>query len=243
MRNFGLLSSIRPEDPSTWEGKAFLTFDLDWVADSVLERVIERVEALGLPATWFVTHDTPLLARLRSNAAFELGIHPNFNGLLGLGQGEAPSAGAREVVATLQALVPEATAVRSHSLTQSSRLLSLFHEVGLTHDANHFVPARAQVTLRPWRHHNGLVRVPHLWEDDLDALMGEERQTPRALLDRGGLLVAAFHPIHVFLNTHDMATYERTRPLHGDAAALSEHVHQGPGTATFLAELVAAASA
>jgi len=72
-------------------------------------------------ATWFVTHDTPLISRLRTNSKFELGIHPNFDFLI---QGEPRNGGnAQEVVARLLEIVPEAKSVRSHSMTQSSRLL------------------------------------------------------------------------------------------------------------------------
>ncbi len=60
----------------------FLTFDIDWACDGVLADTIDMVEQADICATWFVTHDTPLLNRLRKNPKFELGIHPNFNNIL-----------------------------------------------------------------------------------------------------------------------------------------------------------------
>jgi len=47
-----------------------LTLDIDWAGDAVLADCIELVEATGAPATWFVTHDTPLLERVRANNKF-----------------------------------------------------------------------------------------------------------------------------------------------------------------------------
>ena len=94
LSRFGLIREIRPERPETWRGRVFLTLDLDWACDGVLEDTIDLVEGEDVSATWFVTHDTPLLERIRSNPRFELGIHPNFNGLLGLGQGATPPGGA-----------------------------------------------------------------------------------------------------------------------------------------------------
>ena len=70
---FELFQSICRIDfnrPETWEGRIFLTFDIDWATDEVLSDTIDLVEAAQVCATWFVTHDTPVLARLRDNPAF-----------------------------------------------------------------------------------------------------------------------------------------------------------------------------
>lgn len=82
------------------------------------------------PVTWFVTHETPLFARLRSNPEFELGIHPNFNFLLS-GDRRAVR-NATEAVDQMMTIVPEVKSVRSHSTTQSSCLLNLFALRGMS---------------------------------------------------------------------------------------------------------------
>ena len=79
--HFGKVSEISLEEPSSYE-KVFLTFDIDWASDFVLEYCIDLIESAQVKATFFVTHETPLLERLRENPNFELGIHPNFNPLL-----------------------------------------------------------------------------------------------------------------------------------------------------------------
>lgn len=78
---FGNIGEIDLENPGSYQ-KIFLTFDIDWASDEVLEYCIDIVEKANIKATWFVTHETPLLGRLRANPNFELGIHPNFNPLL-----------------------------------------------------------------------------------------------------------------------------------------------------------------
>jgi len=140
-KNFGKISDILPETPDTWETRFFLTFDIDWANDDVLADSIDLVEEANISATWFVTHDTPLLKRLRANSKFELGIHPNFNFLL---NGD-PSNGrnAEEVIDRLLCVVPEAKSVRSHSMTQSSHLLQLFVDRGIYYDCNHYIPKNA----------------------------------------------------------------------------------------------------
>ena len=62
--NFGRVSEIQPASPETWRNRLFLTFDIDWACDEVLADTVRLVEAAGVMATWFVTHDTPLLERL-----------------------------------------------------------------------------------------------------------------------------------------------------------------------------------
>lgn len=227
------LSEIDPSNPDTWN--CVLTFDIDWACDEVLEDTIDLVESSGISATWFVTHDTPVLKRLRSNPAFEIGIHPNFNFLL---NGDARNGGtAQEVVKRLLAIVPEAKTVRSHSLTQSSNILQIFADNGLTHEANHFIPEQAAIELKPWRLWNGLIKIPYLWEDDVACLYKEN--TPiQELTKRNGVRVFDFHPIHVFLNTESLDRYEGTREIHRDPKELSKHRYTGTGTRSHLKEIL-----
>jgi len=118
-----LIKNINPNKPSTWEDYLFLTFDIDWAHDEVLSYTIDLVEEADVYATWFVTHDTPLLERLRENPKFELGIHPNFNNILAGKYDPDNGKSAEQVIDKLLSIVPEARSVRSHSLTQSSKLV------------------------------------------------------------------------------------------------------------------------
>ncbi len=234
------LGQIRPEEPSTWQGKLFLTIDIDWAHDEVLVDTIDLLDRSDANVTWFVTHDTHLLGRLRANPNYELGIHPNFNGLLSgdLRQG----ATAVEVIERLLRFVPEARCVRSHSTAQSTVLLQSFANAGLTHDANHFIPGSSGVEPKPWRLWNGMIRVPYCWEDDVFCLyreQGIDEPDVAETVRRAGLRVFDFHPIHIFLNTESMDRYERTRSLHQRPQALLEHRYSGYGTRSRLLDLLA----
>jgi hypothetical protein len=224
-----------PVFPDGTDGYVCITFDMDWASDEVLADAIDLVEEADVAATWFVTNDTPLLQRLRKNQKFELGIHPNFNFLL---NGDARNgATADEVVDRLLAIVPEAKSVRSHTLTQNYNLLNLFADKGLIYDCNHFIPYQAGIELRPWHLWNGLIKVPYFWEDDVACMYGESTSI-EDLVRRGGLKVFNFHPIHVFLNTEDLARYERTRSLHGHSSELVNHRCPGKGTRTAIETLL-----
>ena len=239
MMSSGKLGEILPEDEASWKDRLFLTIDIDWAHDEVLSDTIDLVDQAGVYATWFVTHDTPGLERLRANPRYELGIHPNFNWLLA---GDArQGADAREVVARLQAIVPEARCVRSHSMAQSTGLLQVFADAGLTHDANHFIPAAAGIPLKPWRLWNGMVRIPYDWEDDVTCAYEEMAMAAPGVAETGrmgGLHVFDFHPIHVFLNTESLDRYERTRPFHRNPGELIKYRFDGYGTRNRLLELL-----
>jgi hypothetical protein len=136
--HFEAIKRISAKNP--FEETLYLTFDIDWACDGVLADTIDLVEEADVCATWFVTHDTPLLKRLRENPKFELGIHPNFNNILAGRPDPTNGKNAEETVVRLLSLVPEAKSVRSHSMTQNSTLLQIFFDKGLTHECNHFIP-------------------------------------------------------------------------------------------------------
>ncbi len=232
------IADIRPDEPSTWQDKMFLTIDIDWAHDDVLADAIDLLDRSGVCATWFVTHDTPMLERLRANPNYELGIHPNFNWLMA---GDPRNgANAAEVIDRLVRLVPEARSVRSHSMTQSTVLLHAFANAGLTHDANHFVPASSGLELKPWYHWSGMASVPYCWEDDVFCVYRERGVAEPDVVEtarRNGLRVFDFHPIHLFLNTEAIARYEQTRSLHQQPDALVAHRYEGNGARSWLTQL------
>lgn len=231
---FVTLNSIVPDQPETWSDKYFLTFDMDWASDDVLSATLDLVEAQRIPATWFVTHNTPILDRLRENNLFELGIHPNFNKLL---QGDASNGkNAEEVLERLMKIVPEALSIRSHGVTQSGVFHSLYQQFGLTHESNTFVPTRSEMILKPWYNFDGLVKAPFCWEDDIHHFF-ENTQSIKSIIHREGLKIFSFHPIHVILNSPDLTVYEESRQVHQNWPELQQFIHQGIGSQSYLKEL------
>lgn len=235
MSKFGKISEIEVGKENTWKDKIFITFDIDWAEDTIINYTIDILESKNINATFFVTHKTETLERLIKNPNFEIGIHPNFNFLL---EGDyTQGKNAREVIQNLKDVVPHATSVRSHCMTQSSRLLDLFLDFGLSHDANHFIPHSSGITLKPWKMWNGLIRVPYNWEDDVECLYGWSNyiKNKNAKTD---LQVYNFHPIHIYLNTEDMNRYEQTRSLHYSPKLLFEYRNKDYGSHSALLQLI-----
>jgi hypothetical protein len=232
-----IIRDINIADQETWHGKIFLSFDIDWAHDEVFRDTLDIVENYSVKATWFVTHETPLLKTLKTNSLFELGIHPNFNFLL---NGDCNiKENADDIIEKLMTIVPEAKSVRSHSLVQGTRLLDSFIRFGITHESNHFIPHSLGFTLKPWLLHNGLCRVPFFWADDYHVSSGSEGSVNLVNLTLGGgMKVFDFHPIHVFLNSESLDRYERTRDLHRNPKELIKHRYDGYGTRNRLIELL-----
>jgi hypothetical protein len=232
---FGKIKNIVPEDGETYRGKKFITFDIDLAHDEVLEDTIDLVEEADIAATWFVTHDTTLLSRLRKNKKFEIGIHPNFNFLL---QGDYRNGyKAEEVIDRLLNIVPEAKSVRSHSITQSSLLIDIFQQKGLSHDCNYFIPYNSEIEIKPWYLYNGMIEVPYLWEDDVE-LLSRNPSSIKKILFKNELSVINFHPIHVYLNTDNMDRYEETISIHNYPKQLIGYRNNREGIRSILKKLI-----
>lgn len=230
-----IISDIKLAEEATWRSHHFLTFDIDWAHDEVLADAIDMVEKYGAKATWFVTHNTVLLQRLRSNPNFELGIHPNFNGLMNGNYTNGKTV--EEVVDRLLEFVPEAKSIRSHSLLQNSRICELFAEKGFVYDCNHLIPEQSEIELKPWPLWNGVIKVPHYWEDDAVCIYNKNSDF-QEVLKRDGLKVFDFHPIHVFLNTENLERYELCRDFHNQPEILLNYRYEGFGTRSYLKQLL-----
>ncbi|MBC7864467.1 MAG: hypothetical protein IAF38_15945 [Bacteroidia bacterium] len=211
---------------SDYENKLFLTFDIDWASDDVLSHTIDLLEKHNVCATFFVTHETPLLARLRSNSAFELGIHPNFNFLLNgdFRYGKNPA----EVIDYYLKMVPDAVSVRSHSVTYNSQILDTLYNRKLKYDLNIYLPRRSGIISKPVLFPGyGMTRLPYFWEDD-DHFLYDEDPDASLYLEHAGLKIFDFHPIHVFLNSENHARYDKARNDLQNFAKLKEHVNKEP---------------
>lgn len=219
---------------------AYLTMDTDWASDDVLSFVLDRIEREQLKVTIFLTHDTPLLARMRAMPEIRLGIHPNFYPQLE----NRADGDYRAVLTAMHALVPEAKVARAHGLVDATVILMALQELGFRADANLFIPFSAGIRLRPFKHFTGLTRLPFFYEDDAytfetDPISPEDHLR----LDPDGLKIFNFHPIHLFLNTETMARYRDAKPVQRDFARLQDFVNPSTenGAAAFLTRLVAEA--
>jgi hypothetical protein len=207
-----------------------ITVDIDWAPDPVVEDTLELIEGAGVRTTLFATHASALLTSMRDH---EVGIHPNFLPLtLNDCRGELDR---------LLGLYPRSTGVRCHSYHQNSRILDLFVERGLIYDSNVLMFQCDRI--EPFRHFNGLIRVPVFWEDDVNCITGGNWIPTESMVAKmDAVYIFNFHPVHVFLNTETLRRYESAKPYYQDPAKLREFANpelSGTGTRVFLRRLLA----
>lgn len=223
-----------------------LTFDVDWAPDFAIDFVRDLVRTYDAPSTWFVTHSSDALQRLREEAPrVELGIHPNFL------QNSTHGVSATEVLSHCMGLVPDAVSMRTHSLVQSTPLLQMVTEhTPIKLDSSLLLPrVSGAVPFRQPFAGRPLLRVPVQWEDDVEMEYEDPRWDAQFAIDqKAPLQVFNFHPIHIYLNSVTMGPYHRLREkvpslsqaTSQDATGL---IHEGPGPASLLKGLLRAVPA
>lgn len=188
-----------------------ITFDVDWASDVVVADTLALLNAANVQATFFATHSTSLFNGIQGH---EIGIHPNF--LL-----------AKDYESELDRLMnlyPQAKGVRCHSYYQNTQILDLFVERGLQYDSNSVMFGCHNI--QPFKHWNGLVRVPVFWEDDINCLVGATWNPELLpLANPNALYVFNFHPIHIYLNTEKLSRYKTAKPYYHDPIKLREFVN------------------
>lgn len=202
-----------------------ITFDIDWVADEVIQYTVDFLEKYQVKATFFATHWSNYLKGLDSSR-YEIGLHPNFE----------KDGDCNKTIKALKALYPEAIGVRSHLLFQSGPLLQVFIDNGLSYESNAFVPL---VTgLRPYRCLNKLVSMPCYWGDDYHYLAGFDFELCRLGVGNRGLKVYMFHPIHIFANTISDKHYLSFKQYLQEPVTVQKYRHNGKGIGTLFEDLL-----
>lgn len=235
---FSQIKEIDSQKKESWKNKIFLTFDIDWAGDEVLEDTLDLIEKHDVAATFFCTHKTNILDRMRANPKIELGIHPNFNFLL---NGDFRyGSNMQDVIDYYLTIIPEAKSVRSHALTNQSNMLDYFSSVGLRYECNYFIPYQSGITLKPFMHwDDALVRVPFGWEDDIHCLNDKKDKVKNIIQNmEEGIKVFNFHPIHIFLNSENLERYKSVKKYLDKTEVLRQHIYTGYGVKDILIELL-----
>lgn len=180
-----------------------ITLDVDWASDFILEEISEFFIEKNIKTTWFITHDSPVITKLRNNSLFELGIHPNFK--VGSTQGENPE----KILENLKRIVPEAKSIRTHSLMQSSPLLCTFHKFGIENDVSLFLENTPNIQPHYSKYFK-LFRLPFFWEDDIAMFTGLSKEHFLEIIKKPGMKIFNFHPIHIYLNSKTMENYNKS---------------------------------
>ncbi len=202
-----------------------ITFDVDWAPEEVIQYTVDLLDKYQVKATFFATGESNCLKSV-DTTRYEVGLHPNFN------QGGDHN----EIITKLKAVYTDAWGVSSHSLFQSSRILQLFVDNGLKYEMNTYTPLIEG--LHPFMRLKGIVSIPFYWADSGHFLFEESFELSRLKLDKKGLKIYSFHPIHVFMNTESMGHYDTYKSFYHEPDILKKYRNTGPGTQTLLVQLL-----
>jgi hypothetical protein len=189
------------------------TSDIDWAPEEVIEDTVALFSKYNVKCTFFCTHESAVINSIKKDANFELGIHPNFLPLMNQQVGTIEKA-----IEHVLNIIPDAKGVRSHSLVQSTPLLQTFKKYGLLYEANTYLPYWADIY--PTKLWNGLVKVPHNFEDDIHFMFNKSFDSCGLNLENKKFNVFCIHPVHIFLNTDCENTYNNARKYYQDSTEL-----------------------
>jgi hypothetical protein len=186
-----------------------LTFDQDWAPDFICESLAEELIRRRIKSTWFITNTSPFLQKLRNHPnLFELAIHPNF--LNNSTHGKTTE----EVLTHICNIVPEATGSRSHAVFQYGAIMQQLRNIyNITWDLTMFL--YEQTNIQPVKlltaPEKFIWRIPVFWADDHEFFNPARDWDISKYKTTTGIKIFSFHPIHLYLNSHDNTCYEKMK--------------------------------
>jgi polysaccharide deactylase WbmS-like protein len=187
--------------------KICLTIDIDWAPDFVIAWMWERIQQNNISATWFVTHDSPVLNQIDADPDQEIGLHPNF--FADSTQGNDKEA----VMKYLTSYFHHCIGVRAHAFLDSTRHQWLYQKMGMKYISNLIIWNQASKPyFIPWA---DLWQIPISWEDDRACFFSGNNQISYPNFSKDdSTWVLNFHPLYCYLNdTTGMPGYKECRDL------------------------------
>ena len=181
-----------------------LTFDIDWAPDYIINDISNRLKKLKIKSTWFVTHDSSAIQKLKKNSLIELGIHPNFF------SNSTQGKNIDEILRNLKKIVPNAKSIRTHGLLQSTEILSKFQKYGIKNDVSILLENQPFLGIHYSKYFK-IKRFPYYWEDDVEIKNKIDFNDSENHMYIQGLKIFNFHPIHIFLNSASMTNYNKLK--------------------------------
>jgi hypothetical protein len=215
----------------------FVTVDVDWAPDFMLESIIATLEEYGIKATFFATHRSPVIERLQVESFHEVGLHPNLN------RGGSHPVGIGQAIGSMLEFVPSPVGVRFHRLGHEYRDLAMLSEFGIRYDVSrlNFNGRRLESTFHPDLQ---LTLFTYSWEDGISENIRSLALEGSIDLKSPGMKIVNFHPVNVFmnfLNSFDRKEFQAKYPKLESLSmglAMSE-VRTGPGSGHLFHQLCA----
>lgn len=173
--------------------RVFVTIDLDWASDSVIEEAMDWFDKNKIPVTVFATHESKAI--VERMATLEVGLHPYFSP--DSSQGSTPD----ETVETLSKIPINIPVYRSHRFLDSNQIREHMEKMGIKVSSNVCTDLNP---VAPFIHRSGMLEIPIAFEDGCYLERGhhlEDYHKILQLISESEIFVMVLHPMHFVLNT------------------------------------------
>lgn len=178
------------DKPST----LFLGSDIDFVPDYMLAHLLDLIEESGVAWTFFVTHDTPLIARMRSNPRWELALHPYHH------PNSTQGSSLEEIIANLRAFCgAPMVGNRFHRFLHEYPDYRRLGALGVEHDSS-ILRLNLPYALPTFHRDSKVLLFTTTFEDGSFEATGDPMEVASVDITSPGVKVLSFHPLNVYLN-------------------------------------------
>ncbi len=219
--------------------RIFLTMDLDWASEDVIDEALPSFNEFALPLTVFQTHFSPNVQVRAKSYPTELEWHPNF--LKGSSQGPSTEA----IESFLQNLPSERKIVRCHLYYEPKDFPLFLNKNGISATSDDLSLLSHKASYMK----DGRPEIPLFFEDGCYIKGGHPLDVRHVLsfMKEEEDYVFLFHPIHLAFNSID---YSLTRGLKDNLPRktywklshefISSHKAEGYGMKRFANDLIRA---
>lgn len=173
--------------------RVFVTIDLDWASEVVIEETLDWFKTENIPITVFATHKSKVVEDNMDDV--EVGLHPYFSS--DSSQGSNPD----ETIETLKQIPINVPIYRSHRFLDSNQIREEMLSLGITASSN---VCTNLDPVNPFLHRSGMIEIPISLEDGSYLENGYDLNNIQhilKLISVTDIFVIAIHPMHFILNT------------------------------------------
>lgn len=208
-----------------------ISLDIDWAPDACIEYTCDLLKKNGLKATFFATHQSPVIRELIKDNDFEVCPHPNYYSLFG----DKPERTFEEITDECMQWFPDSKGVRTHGLLTGFPILNHYKKLGLKYDASMYVHQNHGI--KPFLIFDDFYRIPHSFEDDVNFALSKNFEFKPEQI-QSDLMILDFHPVHIYLNTNSVEHYESAKMHYQSPADLKKRKATTLGTETYFKTLL-----
>lgn len=217
--------------------RIFVTIDLDWASEIVIEETMNWFSQFNIPVTVFATHESRAIVE-RMNM-IEVGLHPYFS------PDSSQGSNSEEIIENLSQITTNIPVYRSHRFLDSNQIRGYMTKMGMRASSNVCTDLDP---VAPFNHRSRMLEIPIAFEDgnflERNYDLGSCDDIVQ-LISRSDIFVIAIHPMHFVLNTphfqwmrdiKDSTTRIRWNNMTCDE--VTELRYSGRGIASFVKQLL-----